>query len=212
MKALFDYIPLIIFFVLYKTTEPTDSTHPILQLIGSAGTDNNHILVATFGLIAATVIIYGYLFISQRFHLEKQQWFVLLMTVVFGGITLALSDAFYIMLKAVLINGAFALGLLISPLFSKDKSPIIKRLFEPVFHLTHQGWQYLNLAWVGMFTVMAGLHTFFAFIFAEGKYWGEFTAFGDMIVMFIFLGVIFFCLRKNIRKDITENSKKSLNK
>ena len=78
----------------------------------------------------------------------------------FGGITLALSDAFYIMLKAVLINGAFALGLLISPLFSKDKSPIIKRLFEPVFHLTHQGWQYLNLAWVSMFTVMAGLHTF----------------------------------------------------
>ena len=66
MKALFDYIPLIIFFVLYKTTEPTDNTHPILQLIGSAGTDNNHILVATFGLIAATVIIYGYLFISQK--------------------------------------------------------------------------------------------------------------------------------------------------
>ena len=41
----------------------------------------------------------------------------------FSGITLALSDAFYIMLKAVLINGAFALGLLISPLFSKDKAP-----------------------------------------------------------------------------------------
>ena len=34
MKALFDYIPLILFFVLYKTTEPTDSNHPILQLIG----------------------------------------------------------------------------------------------------------------------------------------------------------------------------------
>ena len=57
MKALFDYIPLIIFFVLYKTTEPTDSTHPILQLIGSAGTDNNHILVATFGLIAAKAAV-----------------------------------------------------------------------------------------------------------------------------------------------------------
>ncbi|MDH2273504.1 inner membrane-spanning protein YciB [Moraxella porci] len=203
MKALFDYIPLILFFVLYKTTEPTDSNHPILQLIGaSGGADNNHILVATAGLIAATIAVYGYLFISQKFRLEKQQWFVLLMTVVFGGITLALSDAFYIMLKAVLINAAFAIGLLISPLFTKDKSPIIKRLFEPVFDLTHAGWQRLNLAWVAMFGTMAGLHAFFAFVFADGKYWGEFTAFGDMIVMFGFIAVMFFSLRRHIRKDI----------
>ena len=126
MKALFDYIPLILFFVLYKTTEPTDSNHPILQLIGaSGGADNNHILVATAGLIAATIAVYGYLFISQKFRPEKQQWFGLLMTVVFGGITLALSDAFYIMLKAVLINAAFAIGLLISPLFTNDLPPLV---------------------------------------------------------------------------------------
>lgn len=203
MKALFDYIPLILFFVLYKTTEPTDNTHPLLQLIGSSGgTDNNHILVATAGLIIATVLTYGYLLISQKFRLEKQQWFLLLMTVGFGGITLALSDAFYIMLKAVLINAAFAIGLLASPLFTKDKSPIIKRLFEPVFDLTQQGWQRLNLAWVGMFTLMAALHAFFAFVFMDGKYWGEFTAFGDMIVMFTFMAVMFFCLRRHVRKDL----------
>ncbi|MFB6349787.1 inner membrane-spanning protein YciB [Moraxella marmotae] len=202
MKALFDYIPLIVFFVLYKTTDPADSNHPLLQLIGTAGKDNNHILVATLGLIATTIAVYGYLFISQKYRLEKQQWFVLLMTVVFGGLTLALSDAFYIMLKAVLINLAFAVGFLISPLFSQDKSPIVKRLFVSVFDLTAKGWQRLNLAWAGLFLLMAALHTFFAFIFANGKYWGEFTAFGDMMVMFAFLAVMLFCLRKHIRKDV----------
>lgn len=202
MKALFDYIPLIVFFILYKTTEPTDTTHPILQLMGTVSTENNHILVATFGLVVATLIVYGYLFFSQKFRLEKQQWFMLIMTVIFGGITLALSDAFYIMLKAVLINAVFAIGILISPLFSKDGSPIIKRLFEPVFELSFKGWRMLNLAWAGMFAAMAGLHAFFAFIFANGKYWGEFTAFGDMIVMLVFMAGMLFCLRKNIKKDL----------
>ena len=40
------------------------------------------------------------------------------------------------------------------------------------------------------------LHVFFAFIFANGKYWGEFTAFGDMIVMFSFIIIQFIVLRK----------------
>ncbi|USZ14645.1 septation protein IspZ [Moraxella sp. FZFQ2102] len=202
MKALIDFIPLIVFFYLYKTTEPTNAEHPILQLIGSAGVDNNHVLVATAGLIASTVIVYGFLFISQKFRLEKQQWFVLLMTIVFGGITLALSDDYYIRLKAIIINLAFAGGLLISPLFAKDKTPIVKKLFGQVFELTQSGWHKLNLAWAGMFGTMAGLHAFFAFVFADGKYWGEFTAFGDMIVMFGFIAVMFFSLRRHIRKDI----------
>lgn len=202
MKALIDFIPLIVFFYLYKTTEPTNAEHPILQLIGSAGVDNNHVLVATAGLIASTVIVYGFLFISQKFRLEKQQWFVLLMTIVFGGITLALSDDYYIRLKAIIINLTFAAGLLLSPLFAKDKSPIVKKLFEPVFDLSQAAWHKLNFAWAGMFAVMAGLHTFFAFMFADGKYWGEFTAFGDMIVMFGFMAAMFYSLRNNIRKDL----------
>ncbi len=52
MKALLDFVPLIIFFYLYKTVDPKDTEHPLLHLIGSAGgIDNNNILVATAGLI-----------------------------------------------------------------------------------------------------------------------------------------------------------------
>ncbi|AVH50303.1 MULTISPECIES: septation protein IspZ [Acinetobacter] len=197
MKALLDFVPLIIFFYLYKTVDPKDTNHQLLQLIGSAGgVDNNHILVATTGLIISMLVVYGALFIMQKFRLDKQQWIVLFMTVIFGGVTLMLSDDFYIRLKAAILNIVFAGAFLLSPWFSKDRKPLIQRLFGPVFNLTEAGWKNLNYTWAAMFAVMSFLHVFFAFLFMDGKYWGEFTAFGDMIVMFSFIIVQFIVLRK----------------
>lgn len=67
MKALLDFVPLIIFFYLYKTVEPNDTQHPLLQLIGSAGgVDNNNILVATTGLIFSMLVVYGVMFVMQN--------------------------------------------------------------------------------------------------------------------------------------------------
>ena len=200
MKALLDFVPLIIFFYLYKTVDPKDTEHPLLQLIGSAGgIDNNNILVATTGLIISMLLVYGALFVIQKFRLDKQQWIVLFMTVVFGGITLILSDDFYIRLKAALLNIVFAAAFLLSPYFMKDKKPLIQRLFGPIFNLTEKGWKNLNFAWAAMFALMSCLHIFFAFLFAGGKYWGEFTAFGDMIVMFSFIIIQFIVLRKHFK-------------
>ncbi len=102
MKALLDYLPLIIFFYFYKTTDPKDNHHPLLQLVGSDGnTDQNNILVATCALLIATLIVYGCLFIFQKFKLEKQQWFIVASTIIFGGLTLAFSDIDYIKYKAI---------------------------------------------------------------------------------------------------------------
>lgn len=208
MKSLLDFIPLIVFYVLYKNTDRANSNHPLLTVFGlSGGVDNNHILVGTLGLVVATVLVYGYLFISQKFQLRKQQWFVLVMTVVFGGLTLALSDDYYIRLKAVLINLAFAIGLAISPLITKNHEPIIKKLFDPILTLSKTGWKKLNWAWVGLFALMASLHAFFAFVFMHGAYWGEFTAFGDMIVMMSFMIGMFVVLRKHFVLDDSQFKK-----
>lgn len=197
MKALLDYLPLIIFFYFYKTTDPKDNQHPMLEFIGSAGNvDQNHILVATFALLLATLIVYGCLFVFQKFSLEKQQWFIVGSTVIFGGLTLAFSDADFIKFKAILINTGFGLAFLLSPFFGKEKKPLIQRMFGQFLELTSTGWKKLNLAWVGMFFSMACLHAFFGFVFMEGKYWGEFTAFGDMIVMLSFIVIQFVVLRK----------------
>ena len=202
MKALLDFVPLIIFFYLYKTVDPKDTDHQLLQLIGSAGgVDNNNILVATTGLIIAMLVVYGALFVMQKFRLDKQQWIVLFMTVIFGGVTLMLSDDFYIRLKAVLLNLVFAGAFLLSPFFMKDRRPLIQRLFGPVFDLSAEAWMKLNYAWAAMFALMSFLHCFFAYLFLDGKYWGEFTAFGDMIVMFSFIIAQFILLRKYFKSS-----------
>lgn len=200
MKALLDFVPLIIFFYLYKTVDPKNTDHPLLQLIGSAGgVDNNNILVATTGLIISMLVVYGALFFMQKFRLDKQQWIVLFMTVIFGGVTLMLSDDFYIKLKAALLNIIFSGAFLLSPYFGKERKPLIKRLFGPIFNLSDSGWINLNFAWAAMFALMSFLHVFFAFLFMDGKYWGEFTAFGDMIVMFSFIIIQFIVLRKHFK-------------
>ena len=202
MKALLDFVPLIIFFYLYKTVDPKNTDHSLLQLIGSAGgVDNNNILVATTGLIISMLMVYGALFFMQKFRLDKQQWIVLFMTVIFGGVTLMLSDDFYIKLKAALLNIIFSGAFLLSPYFGKERKPLIKRLFGPIFNLTDAGWKNLNFAWAAMFALMSFLHVFFAFLFMDGKYWGEFTAFGDMIVMFSFIIIQFIVLRKYFKSS-----------
>ena len=202
MKALLDFVPLIIFFYLYKTVDPKNTDHPLLQLIGSAGgVDNNNILVATTGLIISMLVVYGALFFMQKFRLDKQQWIVLFMTVIFGGVTLMLSDDFYIKLKAALLNIIFSGAFLLSPYFGKERKPLIKRLFGPIFNLSDAGWIHLNFAWAAMFALMSFLHVFFAFLFMDGKYWGEFTAFGDMIVMFSFIIIQFIVLRKYFKSS-----------
>ncbi len=200
MKALIDFIPMLVFFYLYKTTDPTNTHHPLLQLLGIQGIDNNHILTATAGLIISMLVVYGGLFIRQKFRLDKGQLLILIMTVLFGGITLALRDDFYIRLKAILINLAFAGGFIISPMFL-NKDPVVKKLLNPLLDLSDNGWQRLNYAWAGLFVLMACLHGFFAFVFYQGKYWGEFTAFGDLIVMIGFMCLMLFVLRKHLRTE-----------
>ena len=202
MKPLLAFVPLIIFFYLYKTVDPKNTDHPLLHLIGSAGgVDNNNILVATTGLIISMLVVYGALFFMQKFRLDKQQWIVLFMTVIFGGVTLMLSDDFYIKLKAALLNIIFSGAFLLSPYFGKEPKPLIKRLFGPIFNLSDSGWINLNFAWAAMFALMSFLHVFFAFLFMDGKYWGEFTAFGDMIVMFSFIIIQFIVLRKYFKSS-----------
>ncbi|WP_223240064.1 septation protein IspZ, partial [Acinetobacter baumannii] len=81
----------------------------------------------------------------------------------------------------------------------KETIEVIQRLFDPILALSEKGWKNLNFAWAAMFVVMSGLHVFFAFLFHGGKYWGEFTAFGDMIVMFSFIIIQFIILRKHFK-------------
>lgn len=203
MKALLDYLPIIIFFSVYKLIKPEQS-QAVLETIGILDAKNNqNILVATLALIIVTILVYSFLFISQKFKLEKQQLLIVVSTIVFGGLTLALREGSFMIYKAIFLNLAFALGFVISPMIGKEKKPLIKRMFEPVLDLSAQGWIKLNWAWAGLFCFMASLHAFFGFIYPDPSndhaVWVNFTTFGDMAVMFSFIVIQFIILRKHFK-------------
>ena len=203
MKAFLDYLPIIIFFAVYKLIKPEQS-QIVLAKIGITGAlDNQNILVATLALMVSTLVVYLYLFVSQKFKLEKQQILVVVSTIIFGGLTLALRDASFMIYKAIFLNLAFGLAFLISPMIGKEKKPLIQRMFDPILELTKAGWIKLNLAWVGLFCFMAFLHCFFGFIYPDPSKdhanCVNFTAFGVMLVMLSFIIIQFIILRKHFK-------------
>ena len=81
MKQFIDFIPLILFFIVYKLDPRT------VELAGQSFSVGG-IYSATAVLIATSVVVYGALLIKQR-KLDKGQWVTLAACLVFGGMTLA---------------------------------------------------------------------------------------------------------------------------
>lgn len=214
MKSFIDFIPLIIFYYLMKTTDPKNSNHPLLEYFGFSGaTHGNDVLVATCGLVISMVLVYGILFVHQKFKFEKMQFFVLAITILMGGLTLALRDPIFIKIKAIIVNLIFASVFSLASHFTKDGSFIVEKIYKTLLVMPRKQWQYLNFSWVAMFIVMALLHALFAFVISDGKYWGEFTVFGDLLVMVTFLFVQLYCFRGYLKSKVdlvNENIKTKL--
>ena len=131
MKALLDFIPLIAFFIAARY---------------------NGILAAAGALLVATIIVYAIHFIRQKGKFDKQQWVVLLLTILFCGGTLLLRDDIYLRWKSPIINGIFALTLFVSAAINK---PLMQLAMKEVFTLTLSGWKKLTVAWALFFALMA---------------------------------------------------------
>ena len=104
MKLLFDLLPIILFFVAYKTSG---------------------IYVATAVAIAASLILVAYTWLRMK-KVETMQLVSLGLIVVFGGATLWLQNPLFIMWKPSILYALFALVFLGSQ-FIGDK-PLVERM------------------------------------------------------------------------------------
>ena len=125
MKALLDFIPLLAFFYVAKTQ----------GILAGAGA----ILIAT----VAVAVIH---LMTQKGRLTKQQVVTLVLTVVFCGLTLLFHDEIYLKWKSTVINGVFAVALLVSVLIGK---PLLEMAMKSVFSLTKSGWKWMKLMRTG---------------------------------------------------------------
>ena len=162
MKLLFDFFPVILFFVAYKFAD---------------------IYVATGVAIAASVVQIGYV-LARRRKVTGMQWASLVIIVVFGGATLVLRDETFIKWKPTVLYwlaGVVFLGAL------AFKQNLVKAVMsEGGLELPEVVWTKLCIAW-GVFFIFKGtLNLWVAYAFTTDV-WVNFKLFGGMGLMLAFV-------------------------
>lgn len=161
MKILSDLIAVILFFVTYTLTK--------------------NIVWATGVALVIGVLQAAFVWIKYK-KLDTMQWVSLILIVVFGGATILLHDARFIMWKPTLLFWFGALALGISHIMNKNG---LKAIMGKEITLTDGVWRKLTFAWVGFLLLMGLANIAVAYTFSEAQ-WVNYKLFGSTALMIIF--------------------------
>lgn len=116
--------------------------------------EDRRIFVATGIFIAASLVA---LALSRALlgYLPRMAIVNAIVVTVFGGLTLALDDAFFIKVKPTIVNALFGCVLLGGLFFRRS---LLALVLETVLQLDEEGWRKLTLRWGLFFFVLAGLN------------------------------------------------------
>lgn len=168
MQTLFDFFPVLLFFLCFK-------------FFG--------IYVATASaMIASLLQVFIYRIRHKRY--ETIQLISMGLILLLGGLTLVFHNPWFIKWKPTVIYWLTAIVLLGSSLFSSKT--LIQKLMEANIKLPELIWKRLNLAWTVFFTVMGLLNLIVAYQF-DTDTWVNFKLFGGTACMIFFvLGQAFY--------------------
>lgn len=169
MQLLFDFLPVIAFFVAYKLAD---------------------IYVATGVIIVASVLQISIHWLWKRrvnpMHLVSAG-----LVLVFGGLTLLIHDKSFIMWKPTILNWLFAAAFLGSMWRRISDRPLIQRMLGVAggdLSLSETRWRSLNWLWIAFFVVMGTLNLFVFRNFDENT-WVNFKAWGMLGLTLVFIVV-----------------------
>lgn len=185
MKLLIDFLPIVIFFLVYKwAPECIELIAPLLT--GEQVTylqSMQPIILATAVLIPATALQIFYTRVKTG-KFEKMHLVTLALVVMLGGATVILQDKEFIMWKPTIVNWLFAAAFLGSQLFLKKS--FLQRMMEGNLNLPAPVWVKLNLAWVAFFIVSGVVNLLVAYNFSE-DIWVNFKLFGLLGLTIVFI-------------------------
>lgn len=163
MKLLLDFLPVIIFFAVYKFS--------------------GDIILATAVLIPATLAQMAYTWFTTH-KIEKMQLVTLGLVIVLGGATVLFDNKAFIQWKPTVVNILFAAAFLISQFIGKKT--IVERLMGQAIELPSLVWKRLNMGWVGFFTAMGILNLIVVYTLSE-EAWVNFKLFGMLGCTLVFI-------------------------
>ena len=200
MKLLIDFLPIVIFFIVYKLSpELISALEPLLSEESVHLLSNTQpIILATAVLIPATIL---QIFYSRwkTGKVETMHLVTLVLVVTMGGATVILQNKEFIMWKPTVVNWMFAAAFLGSQWFM-EKS-FLQRMMEQAVTMPSSTWEKLNYAWVSFFILSGVANLIVAYNFSENT-WVNFKLFGMLgLTLAFIIGQSFFLYRYMDQKE-----------
>ena len=162
MKFLYDYLPILCFFIAYK-------------FYG--------IYTATAVAMVAAFLQVGLYWLRYR-RFEKMHLITLVLIVLMGSATLISHNDIFIKWKPSIIYWIFAI-LLLGSQFVGSKKPLMSRLLSDQVQLPNKIWKNINLSWGIFFTVM-GVANLYVVYHYDTNTWVNFKLFGTLGLTIVF--------------------------
>ncbi len=188
MKFLFDFFPIVLFFIAYKffgdlPPQLIEAANSLPFVSISQSEPKDAIYFATMVIIIATLFQnIGHWLVYKK--LEKMHLISLGILLIFGSMTLGLKDPLFIKWKVSIFNWVFAL-VIIGSQFIGDK-PLIERMMSHAIDVPDIIWKRINISW-GIFFVFVGLvNIYVAYTYSE-ETWVDFKLFGMLGLTIVFM-------------------------
>ena len=205
MKILFDFLPIALFFGMFKYAEghkdwaASTATEWLGFMVsgGVVGPAEAPVLLATVVVIAATLLQILWLKARGR-KVDTMLWVSLGLVTALGGATIYFHSENFIKWKPTVLYWVMGGALLFGQLVLRKNG--IKSLMGAQMALPDAVWRTVNFSWIAFFTLMGFLNLWVAFNFSTST-WVNFKLFGGLGLMLVFVLVQAAFLNKHIKTD-----------
>jgi intracellular septation protein len=205
MKLLFDFLPIALFFGMFKYAEGNRdwaagvATDWLGFMVsgGTVGPAEAPVLLATVVVIVASLAQILWLKVAGK-KVDTMLWVSLGLVTLLGGATIYFHSESFIKWKPTVLYWVMGAALLIGQLVFKKNG--IQKLMGAQMSLPDEVWQRVNFSWVGFFALMGVVNLWVAFNFSTST-WVNFKLFGGLGLMLAFVAVQAVYLNKYIKPD-----------
>jgi intracellular septation protein len=216
MKLLFDFFPIILFFLGYYQAGFLIENTFIGQWIDPQKPEFiNATIIATAIAIIASFAQVSFSWLKHR-KVEKMHLFSLALISVLGGITIMLGNPAFVQWKPTVLNWLFAL-VFFGSFFIGEKT-LVQRAMGNQIELPDDVWTRLNIGWVAFFLVSGAANLYVAFYYQldldeqlRMDIWVNFKVFGLMglTLLFIILQAIYLARYISDDEDDSDSGEKT---
>jgi intracellular septation protein len=190
MKLLFDFFPILLFFITYKvaSTRAADAAAFTTQHLsfvvagGVVSATEAPVLLATVVVILATLLQVGWVMARGK-KVEPMLWVSLALIVVLGGLTIWLRSETFIKWKPTLLYAAMATSFAVAHVVWRKN--LLRSVLGAQIKMPDAIWTRMLFWWVAFFSAMAVLNLWVAYNFPT-ETWVNFKVFGLIGLTFAF--------------------------